>query len=146
MLPRYKQRFCCCRCLRTMFLGSRISSRVTASSSVHPLLRLSTLSDYYLLLLYYVCTALLNRCVPGVALACMRCVPRITRGVPSSLLFVGSPRFCAAEAFFAVSVTAKIQQYAFILTLTNRKQCLPKSRKSINATHSFIGVRFFHIF
>ena len=99
-----------------------------------------------LLLLYYVCTALLNCCVPGVALACMRCVPRITRGVPSSLLFVGSPRFCAAEAFFAVSVTAKIQQYAFILTLTNRKQCLPKSRKSINATHSFIGVRFFHIF
>ena len=35
------------------------------------------------------------------------CVPCVTRGVLSKFVFVGSPRFCAGEAFFAVGATTK---------------------------------------
>lgn len=71
---------------------------------------------------------------PGVSRACLRRVPRVTRGVLAKLfLWAVLARFCAGQAFFTVSATAKI----WINILSNNIiHCLAESSRK------YIGKRF----
>ena len=80
MLPQV-QRCCCCSAI---FVGSRVWPRV--QSSVHYI--------FYFCKYHPASVVLCSVCHACVTQAC------VTRGVISNLLFVGSPRFCAGEAFF----------------------------------------------
>ena len=120
MPPQVRQRCCFCSAI---FVRSRVCSRVPAPSSVHPFL--SCFCKYF----------------PTTVLLCSSCHARVC-GVRVSraecfqtFVLVGSFRFCAGEAFSAVSATKTC-----INILTNVVQCLVESfRKSMKTIQSIVS-------